>query len=376
MQIQSLSKQELGDRLRQARVAQGLTQENAAQHLGISRPTLIAIEKGHRAPSTRELVKLSEIYQIAVNRLLSSSAVHVDFVARFRSTLNHANLTKEQLDAVGLLSRLATAATEVEAAVGFRRAIAYPPEVRIHPKNIEQQAEDAATQFRQRLGVGSGPIPDLISLLEMELGIWVFVRPLAAKVSGVFGYDEKVGACILLNANHPWERRYISAAHESGHFEGYRAFVNVDLEGGSVSGTEERFCKAFSYALTMPAPNVRKKFLELSREGKVFTSRDLILLAHSYYVSPEAMCRRLEELSLLPDGTWKVLKRRGFDGTLVRSVIGDKPAERVLVIPPRLGAIISEAFERGLYSEGQLCEKFALDRVELRTLLDAFPSVT
>ncbi|SRR6266851_1997034 len=377
MGYQSLPNHELGERLRQARTAEGLTQEDAAERLGVSRPTLIAIEKGQRAPQSSELMRLAEIYRIAVSRLLSPSAIHVDFVAKFRAGEMQGGASKARIEAVALLSRLAAAAAELEIAVGFQKRRVYPPEIKIHAKNVEQQAEDAAIQFRHRLGLGTGPISDLVSMLELELGVWIFVRPLPAKISGVFAYDEKVGACMLLNANHPRERRYVTASHETGHFVGYRAFVEVTSDDEKPLKVEERFCNAFSYALPMPASGVRQKFLELSREGNTFSPRDLIVMAHHYQVSAEAMCRRLEDLKLLPSGTWTSLRRRGFSaGDQTRSVLGDRGLQEAFVVPPRLAAMMAEAHERGLYSEGQLCEKFALERVELRKLVEAFSPST
>lgn len=49
-------------RLLEARKAAGLTQQEAAAQLGVSRPTLIAIEKGTRQTKPEELVKLAALY--------------------------------------------------------------------------------------------------------------------------------------------------------------------------------------------------------------------------------------------------------------------------------------------------------------------------
>ena len=43
--------------------------------------------------------------------------------------------------------------------------------------------------------------------LEMELGVRVYVRRLDGRISGLFAYDDGLGACMLLNANHPRDRR-------------------------------------------------------------------------------------------------------------------------------------------------------------------------
>jgi len=73
---------------------------------------------------------------------------------------------------------------------------------------------------------------------------------------------------------------------------------------------------------------VRRRFAELRQETGAFSPRHLILLAHQLSVSEEALCRRLEELNLLPAGTWDSLRDRGFSGELVRRVWEIGPLRR------------------------------------------------
>ena len=101
----------------------------------------------------------------------------------------------------------------------------------------------------------------LVSLLELEFGVRVFIRALtSSKISGLFAFDEKIGACILLNKNHPRERRAITAAHELGHLIATRTQPDV-VELRAVPQTrEEKFAAAFSYALN--AGGIRSKEIQ------------------------------------------------------------------------------------------------------------------
>ncbi|WP_217609245.1 ImmA/IrrE family metallo-endopeptidase, partial [Bacillus sp. GbtcB10] len=72
------------------------------------------------------------------------------------------------------------------------------------------------------------PVADIVSLLELQMGVRVYARRLAAKISGLFAFDESVGACILLNANHPLDRRTQTAAHELGHLVSTRMDAEVN----------------------------------------------------------------------------------------------------------------------------------------------------
>ena len=75
-------------RLRAAREASGLTQAQAAAELGVSRPLLIAIEKGTREASPHELARLAEIYRTSLSELLRPAAPPVAIGARFRAVMS------------------------------------------------------------------------------------------------------------------------------------------------------------------------------------------------------------------------------------------------------------------------------------------------
>lgn len=370
--MSSLASAELGERLRGARSGANLTQDAAAASIGMARTTLVAIEKGQRPVRPEELLAFARVYGVSAGNLTSPDAIHVDLSARFRRTEGKES-SKVVTQALSLLNRLATGAVQLERLLGQELRTDYPPPVRINAQIINQQAEDAAYNLRTRLGVGLGPIPDLISLLELELGLRIFLRPLPSQIAGLYAYDPAIGACVLINASHHWRRRVQTAIHEVGHFVSDRAHADI-LEEKEVSlSIEERFAKRFGSAFLMPASGVRARFDQVVGSESRFDVRELILLAHQFGVATEAMCRRLEELTLLPKGTWDSLRDRGFAGDLERGVLGDTTAHvKTSLIPPRLAYLASIALDRAVLSEGQLCDLLAVDRLELREALRPF----
>jgi Zn-dependent peptidase ImmA (M78 family) len=123
----------------------------------------------------------------------------------------------------------------------------------------------------------------------------------------------------------------------------------------------------------MPASALRRRFSEFVEADNRFTPRHLILLAYAFHVSTEAMCRQLERIELLPQGTYESLRERGFNKEFIRGLFGDPvPQIESLPITPRLAQLASSAHRRGLVSEGQLARMLVLDRVELRGILDKF----
>lgn len=67
-----MRRQQLAHRLRQAREYVGMSQEDVAKALGISRPAITHIESGTRRVEALELEKLSSLYGLPVPQLLGS----------------------------------------------------------------------------------------------------------------------------------------------------------------------------------------------------------------------------------------------------------------------------------------------------------------
>ena len=358
----------MGSRLRKARLAARITQAQAAQALSVSRPTLIAIEKGTRRAKPDEIESLANCYGTSVNLLSADEVPQVDLNVRFRSVGARA---ADASGAVALLNKLASAVVALERLLGVVLSPSTLPEPVIVGGPIRQQAEDAALTVRHLLGIGATPVMDIFLLLERELGFRIFVRNLPSKLSGVFGYQPLVGPCILVNANHPRVRQSMTAAHELGHFLANRESGAVLEIGQHELTVEERFAKEFSYAFLMPGSSLRRRFQELVESNNTFTPRHLIYLARSFYVSTEAMCRRLESLELLPKGTFDSLRGRGFKESALAGLVAqqtDQTSQNRYGM--HLAQLATSALNRGLLSEGQVSRMLDLDRVDVRRMIE------
>ncbi|MBY0562428.1 XRE family transcriptional regulator [Hyphomicrobium sp.] len=366
---------QIGERLRKAREVAGITQADAAAETSMARTTLVAIEQGQRRVRMDEIQLLARLYKTSANALLRDEAVHVDLTPRFRKAINADDDGIHE--AVTLLSDLARAEVELENILGIKRSFNYPQERPILPGDVRQQAEQDALELRQKLGLGLAPIRDMITLLEMDLGVRVYVRPINPAISGLFAYDDMLGACILLNARHPLARRNQSGSHEIGHLVATRRSPEVLLEHPFTNSREERYSDAFGRAFLTPGRAVMQKFHEVTAGAAQLTRRHVIILAHFFGVSREAIVRRLEELKLARDGTWDWFERNGkITDEHERQVLGDlKPADphKAETDRPttlRLAMLAAEAHHRELLTEGQLARMLKLDRVELRAMLD------
>ena len=259
----------MGARLRKARQAARITQAQAAQALSVSRPTLIAIEKGTRRAKPDEIKSLADYYGTSVNLLSARDFPQLDLSVNVRSVGEH---SADASRALALLNKLASAMVALERLLGVESTWTALPGPVVAGGSIRQQAEDAALAARHALGIGATPVMDIFSLLEREAGYRIFVRQIPSKLAGVFGYEAVVGPCILANANDPRAKQSMTAARAFGHFLANREAGGVIASGRDASTIEERFAKEFSHAFLMPGSSIRRSFHELVESNRAFTT--------------------------------------------------------------------------------------------------------
>jgi Zn-dependent peptidase ImmA (M78 family) len=349
-----------------------VTQDTGAKAAGIARTTLVAIEKGQRSVRIDELQALSRCYDVSANSLLRCESVHVDLVPRFRSLPETGEAGIDQ--AARMLNDLVRAEVELENILGVQRTLKYPAEKTILPGDVRTQAEHDAQNLRNWLGLGEGPVQNLFAIMELQLGVRVYSRQLDSKVSGLFAYDDAVGACILINSSHRKDRRTQTGGHELGHFTATRRQPEIYQDDKYENSREERYANAFGRAFLTPARAVMEKFKEVTTAASHLTRRHVILLANFFGVSRQAMVLRLEELDLTKKGTWDWFKDNGnITDQQVRQVLGAAAYDTSVIDSAqssRLFLLAIDAWKKELISEGQMSELLKLGRRQVRELID------
>ncbi len=356
-------------RLRAARESSGLTQAQAAAELGVSRPLLIAIEKGTREVGPDELVRLAQIYGKPVSELLRPTPPPVAIGMRFRAALASALRAEDLSGVIAQLEEQADNYLDL-----LRRANTEPPGRYQPARSIShldpwRAGEDLATEERNRLGIGDGPIRPLREVLEIEVGLRVFLLPLPHHVAGLFVYVEALGGCVGVNINHPSERRRWTMAHEYAHYLATRDRAEVTpVTQGRQQPESERFADAFAANFLMPRNGLSRRFNELkrSKEGKV-TPATLVQLAHAYGVSVQALTLRLEDLRLVQPGTWDRLRDNDFQPRAAARILGLEPSgQRADALPLHYQLLAVQLYADGEITETQLARYLNTDIVGAR----------
>jgi Zn-dependent peptidase ImmA (M78 family)/transcriptional regulator with XRE-family HTH domain len=360
----------LGARLQDARRARGLTQQAVAEHLGVARTTLVAIEKGERRVRPDELIKLAALYGRSVSEFVAKQVVVEGFVPQFRATWKDLFAEDAELEkSASELQRLAEDYVELETLCNMPLVRAYPTPYDISGGSAEQIAEEVATAERNRLGIGDGPLSNLRERLENDVGLRIFYFPMASKVAGLFAYNDTLGGCIGINSGHPRDRRHWSLAHECGHFltGRYQSEITFLSEKKRVSA-RERFADSFAKYFLMPSSGLNRRFTEMHRSSaRGITLAHVCTLTDLYQVSVQALVLRLEELRRLPSGTWERLEAEGFKARRAQQLLGieaNPPVRHLL--PQRYVDLAILAYHQGKISEGQLARLLRTDRVATR----------
>ncbi len=374
LSLEGINPRLVGQRLVEARKARGMTQEAAARCLGCSRPTYIAIEKGERAARPDEIVKLAACLGRRVSELVRPGAPAVDFQTHLRAVAEKMKDDDEHalVAAIGDLQRLAVDYLDLEQLMHARLRYNYPPEVSLDtPLDTVALAESVAGAERRRLGLGEQPIHELRRLLEWEVGLRIFYWPLPSAVAGIYAYADDAGCCIMVNRKHPAQRRRVSMLHEYGHLIVDRYKPGIDrLRPAARKPANERFAEMFALCFLMPAAAVRQRFYDVVAGTNDFQVADLCRLSHFFFVSVEAMAIRLEQLGLIPKGSWAAVKETKFAprqaaALLDLSAHGETPD----YYPERYKYLAVHAFEQEKISEEQLARFLRCDPVTAREVV-------
>src|SRR6058998_774762 len=117
----AITQQELGRRIRAAREARGMTQDEVAKRLGLSRPTVVQIEAGNRSVSSLELDKLAYLFGCDIRDLIAESFQEQDTLAALFRAQPDATGQAEVVEKLRECMALGRELTNLERLVGIDR---------------------------------------------------------------------------------------------------------------------------------------------------------------------------------------------------------------------------------------------------------------
>ena len=211
---------------------------------------------------------------------------------------------------------------------------------------------------------------ELRRLLEWDVGLRIFYWPLPSAIAGMYAYADDLGCCIMVNRKHPAPRRRLSLLHEYGHLIVDRYKPGIDyLNMPGRKPANERFAEAFALSFLMPANAARQRFHEIVAATKDFQVADLCRLSHFFFVSVEAMALRLEQLALIPKGSWGLIRESKLAPRQAAELLGLQPQRADdYSLPERYVFLAVNAYEKGDIGDSDLAYYLRSDIVTAREI--------
>ena len=398
----------LGRRLRSARAARGLSQQEVAQALGLARTAITQLEAGHRSVSTLELTALSELYLRRVADFLQDATEDDDsdvLVALHRTApgLERDPATQEQVARCVHLCREGVMLERLLGAEPRSGPPRYESRMPRSPGEAISHGEQAAEQEQRRLGIGNAPIADVSELIASQ-GIWASGVALPDGMSGLFLRHASIGLAILVNSTHPKGRKRFSYAHEYAH-----ALLDRDRDV-TISSTDnssqlvEKRANAFAAAFLMPRGGFRDFLRNLDKglpsrldhaifdaasgghieaaqrppaRSQRITYKDNAMLAHHFGVSYQAASYRLKSLRYVSDRECRgLLDQENFGREYLKALskfndVGEPEKRRYWdrELRSEIAHLAIEAYRREEISRGRVLEISKTLRIDGDTLL-------
>lgn len=304
-------------RIRQVREQRQLTQERAAQLLGIDRARLSGMENASRPIDIPMLARLAQVYGVSMR----------DFITESEPEQTDVNTQRTDNRGVGSVLLRATAQhslpeipSELHGVEKFARRFTHlieqldatPPAADLPRWEADNdlpksRLEGYAHHLKNTWGIDDTPIAPRIFALLDEKGIPVYREPLLdATISGAYWDVPTLGSLIFVNAKDIPYRQAFTAAHELAHALFHHPGV-ISYKRQANLSMVERFANEFASVLLMPAADIDKCIVEMGI-GRRITPEDVVVLHRHFGVSYAAMLVRLKKLRLIQDTQYRQYK--------------------------------------------------------------------
>lgn len=352
-------RERIASRLRQAREAAKLTQEEVATVLKLPRPSISQIESGRRAVRSEELSKLAQLYGKPVAFFLGEREEE-PLAVLFRAP----DVKEEDRKLLEMGLTLCKGYKELEEILDMEPEdplqFSGVPRPRSKGEAI-RHGEIIAKKARDLMKLGLAPIRDLAGLLEVN-SVKVLRFVFRTEVSGAFAYSEELGACVFVNSGHAATRQNFTLAHEYCHtLLDWERRAQLDLNGlNKDKDPVETRADVFAAAFLMPGDALSQFFQRMgiaAPKKHSFGPYDVARIAAHFNASRPAVIWRLFNLGYIDTKTRDDLKEvrwaqvLGALGIRERDEPTDAPGK---VSQERLRDMAVEAYRRGRISLGKL----------------------
>jgi Zn-dependent peptidase ImmA (M78 family)/DNA-binding XRE family transcriptional regulator len=292
----------IANRIRQARLAAGLTLSALGEQVGITHTAIQKYEKGLVTPSSAQLLKLARACGVRTEYFFRTHHVELQ-QPRFRKTAAFGKTAQEALK----IKIIALAEKRLELLGAFPESplLAFAPPAGLPERMVcLEDIERFSDQVRNAWQLGMNPIADLTDTLE-TLGLLVIVVDEAHPgFSGLTAIacteDGRTYPLVAVAKSWPGDRQRFTLAHELGHL-----LLAERLADGPLD--EEKACDRFAGAFLAPCVAVRQ-LLGLQRHALEWA--ELHVLKHEFGLSMAGWLQRAKQCDVISESVYLTLVKR------------------------------------------------------------------
>lgn len=333
---------DIGQRVREARLAAKLSQDELGRRLGLDRTMVAKIEAGNRRIDAVELVRLSSCLDLPIGHFLYERPA----VLSRRTALLEEEATEAGRESFRIEAALVSWLRDVRqmqtlGVLDVHPIVTYPGKV-----DSDAAAREAAVWLRDQFEYGREPIPSLMTACQ-QAGQFVAVLDLPGDGASVL--DGDLAVAVVSRLRDPGRRR-ATAAHELGHLvlgDEYSSDLGVHASRASREAVIDAFAAEFLLPLTA---------INAERQG--FSQNTLIRLAASYRTSWSLAVRQAVRAGALDQGD----AARWLPQTPARAELLDatgwtpQPDLVWTRVPPRYAHAVLQAHKRHLITTARAVE--------------------
>jgi Zn-dependent peptidase ImmA (M78 family)/transcriptional regulator with XRE-family HTH domain len=378
----SAVERDLGRALTRARERAELSQEAAAEAVGLNRVVLSYYETGSRQPPLGTVVALARLYGVRVATLIGDldeggealPASEVLFRASPQALTEPGKIGMRQFS--GLVTAYIELVEELGGDPSGRGKSPFPP---ARARAGRRDAARLARTVRDSLGVSGGPIDDLFRFVDEH--VLVFRLPLGsdlgASPSGLFYNHPYAGFCIVVNSDMTLGRQVFTLAHELAHafFHSQEADAWISMPGAPVE--RERFSDVFAGELLVPGDALAGVIDELEAWEEIPDPVMVVHLQRHFGVSYAALLVRLRQEGFITQEEYEALGQVS-SSTLARRLgyavnpadLGDYEIPPLERFPDRMLRVVRAALLRNAITRGDAAETLGVSVEDILLLLD------
>lgn len=401
----TITQEQLVERLKAARENAGLTQQEVADEVGITRLAVVRTEAGKRPVNSLELAEMARLYGRGISEFLEEGVFEEDpLVGLFRAAPDYADdgdLRRELLRCVDLCREAANLEKLLGLIPSSAPFVSYGLKAPSSRWDAINQGRHLAGQERNRLDLGTSPVWEVAEIISHQ-GVRVTEYEMPDAISGLFFHSEDTGFAIVVNRGHSHSRRLFSYAHEYCHLLADRDRFGGISHSGNRNELAEVRANAFAAHFLMPEAGVRSFLKTLGKgestrqnleiydelEGVPAQKRmptgsqevrvhDIVSLAHHFGASYEAALYHLLNLGIIRKSSFEVLwENKGTQGAIRKALRIPQWNESVhWDLAEQLLSLGLEAYRREEISRGkliELAEKAGVSRKDIEEALYGF----